>query len=209
MRASERTEHGERFRLPADARVAFSVENLDDRLRLTIDGREFLALDIEANEHGEASLTIGVSGAGADVTELRVARDIYYLTREERSSWEVTIPPGSYVMLGDNTQDSADSRLWDSKTYTLSGNDGSPIEAKGNFRIGENPVFARVKGGGNQVRFRDTFGEVHWIPRSAPPDMLGGRNEPLVARELILGRALAVFWPINPFRGLWRVGWLH
>jgi hypothetical protein len=59
------------------------------------------------------------------------------------------------------------------------------------------------------IRFRDLWGEIHWFPREAVASESIPGNEPLVPRELILGRALAVFWPIRPWSGLWRVGWLH
>jgi len=31
----------------------------------------------------------------------------------------------------------------------------------------------------------------------------------LVPRELVVGRALAVFWPIRPFDGIWRLAWVR
>ena len=130
------------------------------------------------------------------------------------------IPPGNYVMLGDNTQDSADGRLWKAKSYSYRAPGGEVVEARGNFRTGgdrpaserdgsENPVAGRMADLTPAIRFRDRFGEIHWFSqREVTNESIPG-NEPLVPRELILGRALAVFWPIRPSDGLWRVGWLH
>jgi len=208
--SSERIEHGRAFRLAADARISFALENLDDRLALELEGEEMLAAEIAPSARQEASLTLAVAGEGADLEELRVARDVYYLTPEDRSSWSVKIPQSNYVMLGDNTQDSADGRLWKAKTYSYRLPEGTVVEARGNYREGnENPTAGRLEDGASAIRFRDQFGELHWFSRKAiTAESLPG-NEPLVPRELILGRALAVFWPIRPLDDLWRVGWLH
>ena len=114
-----------------------------------------------------------------------------------------------------NTVDSADSRLWEEQTITVEG-----TERRGNYRSRENPL----PGAGEYeelVRFKDTWGEVGWFPRSSVESESGLRmegllselgpiqNQPLVPRNLIQGRALAVFWPLQPTRNLWRLGWLH
>lgn len=210
--STERIERAPRFRLGADARVAFALENLDDRLELTLDGRSLLAAEIEPSARQEASLTLAVSGAGADVTGLSVARDVYYTVPDDRASWTVTIPPGQYVMLGDNTQDSADSRLWKAQTYAYRPGPGAEVvEARGNYRPGENPIPRSLPDRTSAIRMRDHWGEVHWFARDAiaPPSPTLPGNEPLVPRELIVGRAWAIFWPIWPLEGLWRVGWLR
>ncbi len=210
--SSERIERGPRFRLTADARVAFALENLDDRLALALDGQERLTAEIEPSARQEASLTLAVAGAGADFAELSVARDVYYTVPENRTAWTVTIPPGHYVMLGDNTQDSADSRLWKAQTYAYRTDPaGEVIAARGNYRPGENPLPLALPDRSAAIRIRDHWGEIHWIDRAAveprSPTLPG--NEPLVPRELIVGRAWAIFWPIWPLEGLWRVGWLR
>ena len=208
--STERIEHGERFRLEAGAPIPFALENLDDRLGLELDGRSVLAAEVAPSPRQEGWLTIAVAGAGADLEGLRVARDLYYLTPEDRASWTVKIPPGNYVMLGDNTQDSADGRLWKAKTYSYLRADGTAVEARGNYREdNENPTPGRLGDGTPAIRFRDQWGEVHWFSRKAIASESLPGNEPLVPRELIVGRALAVFWPIWPLDGLWRVGWLH
>lgn len=212
--STERIERGERFRLAPGVRVSFALENLDDRLAFELDGRALLTAEIEPSADQQAVLTLSVSGAGADFSALRVARDVYYLVPDERRSWSVEIPSGHYVMLGDNAQDSADSRLWESITYghTRPGQLGEVEELRGNHRRGgENPSPGDVDGHTPGIRFRDTWGEVHWFARSSVakgfPSLPG--NAPLVPRELIVGRAFAVFWPIRPLGRLWRVGWLH
>jgi signal peptidase I len=206
--SSERVERGARERLVPGAALEFVAQNLDDRLSLVLDGRTLLDVPIPPSSRQEASLTVAVDGAGADLSRLRVARDVYYLTPGGRASWTVRIPSASYVMLGDNTQDSADSRLWRAKTYAFRAPGGEAREVRGNFREGgENPTFGRD--GGRSIRFRDQWGEVHWFPKEeVTTESLPG-NDPFVPRGLIVGRAVAVFWPIRPLSGLWRLTWLH
>jgi len=203
---SERVEEGEPVRLLAGEHLAFAAENLDDRLALELDGRTVVTTEIEPSARREASLTLGVLGAGADFAELRVRRDIHYLTPEGRSSWSVVIPAGHYVMLGDNTQDSADGRLWKSQTWTWKGE--PEVKVRGNYREGgENPTYGVLADGSPGIRFRDEWGEMHWFARQGGPRESLPGNAPLVPRELVLGRAVAVFWPIRP--GVRRLGWLH
>ena len=66
-----------------------------------------------------------------------------------------------------------------------------------------------VQGGadGPRVFFRDEWGEMHdFIAR---PGTDGPKEEaPYVARELIVGRAVLVFWPLWPFThdpAIWRL----
>jgi signal peptidase I len=208
---TERIEHGPRVRAPAGERVGFALENLDDRLAFELEDEPLLTAEIEASPRQEAFLKLGVTGGGAEFDELCVRRDIYYLQPGEedpararrQGAWSVAIPPGNYVMLGDNTQDSADGRLWEAQTWRQP---GAGPGIRGNYRFGENPVY-----GHREIRFRDEWGEVHFFPRvGGPTESFGGAvPAPLVPRELVLGRALAIFWPIQLKSGLWRLGWLH
>ncbi len=211
--ASERSERGESMRL-SGRELSFAAENLDDRLALELDGQVLLSLEIDPSPHQEASVTIGVEGQGAELADLRVLRDIYYLAPEARLSWSIEIPERRYVMLGDNTQDSADSRLWKAKSYVVRPDrepeDSGLVTIRGNSREGgENPSFGKLPDGSSAVRFRDQWGEVHWFARQAIGQETLPGNEPLVPRELVLGRAVAVFWPLKPTQGIWRLGWLR
>ena len=63
-------------------------------------------------------------------------RDIYYYWPERPGKpWTVSIPEGEYVMLGDNTQDSADSRDWESISFTWTSG-GEERTERGNYRPG-------------------------------------------------------------------------
>ena len=196
------------FALDAGRSVHFAAWNLDDRLGFQIGEQEALSVDVSAVSSQRSSVFLELKGGGGSLEDLQVERDIYYLAPNGRS-WTVEIPEGHYVVLGDNTQDSADSRDWRAQTWTLRDADGSTFEVTGNFRDrGENPT--RVKGpdGRRLTRFRDRYGEIYWFPSDQGEAHLP-YHSPLVPRELIQGRAVATFWPLKPWKKIWRLGWLH
>ncbi|MEW6073092.1 MAG: signal peptidase I [Planctomycetota bacterium] len=202
------------FRLPAGRRVSFAGENLDDRLALEVDGELLAALDVPPADGLPATLSLALAGGGADLADLQVWRDVYYQPEDRReATWAVSIPPGEYVMLGDNTQDSADGRDWEAIPITWIDGEGETRAARGNSRDGENPISHDPDGPSPAgplpaiTRFRDEWGELHWFPTaSARPGT--PLHHSTVPRELIQGRAVAVFWPLKPHRDLWRLAWL-
>ncbi len=199
------------WRLPPGAAVRIAAENLDDRLALEIDGQAVLSLEVAPCARQESTVELEVLGAGADLDELAVYRDVFYFWPDQEDSvWQVRIPAQHYVMLGDNTQDSADSRDWESVTYEWT-EDGETRRERGNSRPPgleqPNPI-EFTSAGPLFLSFRDEWGERHSFAGEASRKSPGG-NAPLVSRDLLLGRAFAVFWPLKPSRKLWRLGWLH
>ena len=197
-------------RLSAGSKTSFSAQNMDDLLELEF-GSTHLQLEIpgRSGDDQKSSFTIQVDGA-AVFDDLETWRDIYYTLGRKV---EFTIPPGNYVMLGDNTQDSADSREWELMQWRI-GHEGGEV-VRGNSRedpSGQDPSGnpKRVLGeaGGPRYFFRDEWGELHNFLRTEV-DSLPTISAPLVPRELVVGRALLVFWPNNPFNGLgvWRLKW--
>jgi hypothetical protein len=206
------------FVLPAGTRVRFAVENLDDRLALEIDGRELLALEIEPGDEASSAIDLELEGEGADLAGLMAYRDVHYTG----GGAPLAIPAGRYFMLGDNTQDSSDSREWNFVTYRLldGAAPGAPAgegaqdddldlpagrAVRGNWRNGENPrtVYGPE---GPVTTLVDEWGERHWF---RPEDARRGPPEaaPFVPRALIQGKALAGVWPLDGKRVIWRLRW--
>ncbi len=201
---------GERpWRLPAGRRVDFAAQNLDDLLEIEVDGAGELALEVrEAVDASNSRIRLAALGGGASFRSLSIWRDIYYTAdRSGRENW--SIPPASYFMMGDNTQDSADSREWHFVQYRLGGSGESTAQVvRGNDRRGENPV--EVPGGleGSQIFLRDEWGERH-VFQSGEAVRIADEACPFVPRELMTGRALLVFWPFVPSLGVYRLKWIH
>jgi signal peptidase I len=230
--------------LPAGRSVRFQVENLDDRARLLIDGDLIAEAPVPPQSDADSRVRIASRGAGADLSELMLYRDIYYLTGEKHSDFK--IPEGQYLVLGDNTQDSSDSREWMFARYELLNSEASSDSAatngqgthdsggndpaaaihdgpetlesrilRGNLRHQQNPAFI-----GNVTWLEDEWGERHALavqgaprpPADQPTEPARGlppEAAPFVPRDLIVGRAIAVFWPLSPSLGLYRFKWVR
>ncbi len=209
--------------------VRFAVENLDDRLTFEIDGDVVVQTDVAASADSTSSVSIAIVGTAAEFDDLMLYRDVHYTDGNPNdfdSTWTAVIPEGHYVMLGDNTLDSADGRDWRSVSLEWTDESGAH-QVEGNYRPGQvqgNPNATTIAGE-RGLSFRNIAGDLCWVAESqigassrplldtihrtnsGPP--VPGKAAPLVPRELIQGRAVAVFWPISPSRGLWRRAWLH
>jgi len=189
-------------RLEAGRKVSFAAQNMDDLLALEIDGQRVAELEVPSALDQTSCFELRVDGEGADFTGLEVYRDIYYTEDGRKSEFE--IPAGCYVMLGDNTQDSSDSRFW---TFVTLGPDPDGKMVRGNYFPPQNPVWVGGEPEGPRVFLRDEWGDLHDF--IAQPDRQQMEWAPFVRREMIIGRAVAVFWPISLAHKVWRLEWVH
>ncbi len=199
---------GTAWRLVAGETTSIAVQNMDDRLTLEIDGDIVLELDIPMATDQSSAYVLRSEGEGVDFDGVELYRDIHYLDDNVRTS-EFKIPDGHYVMLGDNTQDSSDSRDWSFVRYRWPGEGSEGAIVRGNMR-GNNENPTEVAGGAEGIRvfLRDEWGELHNFPgRTATKEQ--AEPAPLVARTMITGRAVAVFWPFVPSLNVWRLQWIH
>ena len=143
--------------------------------------------------------------------EFHVERDLYYTSGDPRYRTDVKVPKDHYWMLGDNSQNSADGRAWESFTVRI-GDDGRllPLNSKAGKELSggnryaqgnpdiidpdENPVFIP-----NLEKFviTDLYGGEH-VVHGLPRDFENLRRlEPglFVERKYIIGKAFTVFWP--------------
>ena len=206
-RREERIEAGPAIRLMPDEAHRFVAQNLDDRLRLEIDGEVLIEVDVEAAKDQTSTASVILRGGSAEFTDLQVSRDIFYVPQDLKEPVEVLAD--HYFFLGDNTLDSADGRDWKAVRFAWSDAEGDH-KARGNYRArGENPAFGHDDEGVAYYGFRDEWGNYAWFPKSEGEQLGLPAPAPLVPRNLIQGRALAVFWPIKPTQGVWRLGWLR
>lgn len=191
----------ERQKLTAGKRVEFAAQNMDDLLQLELDGEVVWQIEVPAAADQRSSITLRFDG-DADLDELQVYRDIFY-TQGGGMLAEFKIPADSYVMMGDNTQDSSDSREWKLASYRWDGPGSNGEWVRGNRR--GNPSALRddpnpkkvIEAGGPRYFFRDEWGELHTF-RETPGCEGQPTPAPFVPRSLITGRAVLVFWPCWP-----------
>jgi signal peptidase I len=199
-----RDERGKAYRLPAGKSISFGAQNLDDELSIDIDGEVVQAVNIELASDQHNSVWLSCAGTGAQFSDLQVDRDIYYM--EGRGESKYAIPDRHYFMMGDNTQNSSDSREWNLYVMETSIN-GETRELRGNNREPENPVRMQTEHGPT-TWFRDQWGELSVLP-TANCSRLPPEDAPFVPRELMTGRALLVFWPFSYEYGVLRLKWVH
>jgi len=198
----------EPWRLRAGASIDVLAQNLDDLLTLELEGLAPLTLEVPAAGDQRASgLALETEGGGARFEDVELSRDIFYTVQRQRvTRW--TIPLGSYVMLGDNPQDSSDGRDWQlAGIEVLAGPDAGEV-VRGNHRERENPRWVGGRGDGGMLFFRDELGELRWYDDSdfkKLPEVAA----PLVGRDAIVGRAVLVVWPLSPKLGVYRVKWVR
>jgi len=96
--------------------------NYDDKIIFIVDGEVVASFDdISPINNRDASTTrsavaLGAKALRVDFGDLKIWRDIYY-TRIDggisgQNSGRITIPPGKYWVMGDNSPESSDSRYW-------------------------------------------------------------------------------------------------
>jgi len=195
-------------RLSASHPTRFVVQNVDDLLELSLDGRWVASLEVDPATDARSGARLAIEGPGADFDDLMVHRDVHYTTDLAKEG-EFSVPAGHYFMLGDNTQDSSDSRDWILTRFRFHPTEGESYVVSGDTRRGENPRnvnYAQAEG--PMTFFRDEWGEEHWLP-AHQTERITPITSPYVPREMIEGRALAVFWPMNPLTGVYRLRWIR
>ncbi|MCA8942108.1 MAG: signal peptidase I [Planctomycetes bacterium] len=167
----------------------FRLTHYDDLLRIEIDGD--VVAELECGPHKQlddpslVSPNLRISGGSEfEIADLKLERDLHYVASTRLGSTNsmlkvpdpkdvITVPDGHYMMLGDNTLQSVDSRDW--TAITIGVEDGRVVDPtthpnakrlSGNLRPtllskdpdpDENPVAVASEG---KIVFTDAAGEV-------------------------------------------------
>jgi len=185
--------------------------NIDDTLILEIDGDEVGRLEYVTPDQEDPPqrnrISLTVDQCGAEVSNVEILRDIYYYANDSGSEWRSQlwqVPENHYFALGDNTQNSSDSRLWREQKIELK--DGRVLTGAYSMS-GEDRNPKPVRDG---LQFKDEHGEVYTLAMNdikAYKDL--HKPQPFIPGELLLGKAIFVFWPIWPFAPTMRFKFIH
>jgi len=195
--------------LSLDVWSSVRFDNIDDRVRLVIDGEPILVRDYGHPVVGadtEATLTGSRAGFGvltgcADFRPVALHRDISY---EAQGTTRFLIPEDHYVVLGDNTGASADSRSWKRVAIRLADSgeimqgDAHGVTSSSTMLHESNPWMEPD----GTYSFADRSGAIHSLQNRRKWTEVGILPSPYVRREWIIGRGVCVLWPLNRFSWL-------
>jgi signal peptidase I len=163
--------------------------HVDQEIVLELDGEVAVRVPYEVKTPLDStpnSIGFELAGGGATIEDLCVRRDIHYITGNGTASQSFEIPAGHYFAMGDNTQNSHDGRQWRGIKHRITAGAGS-IEI--------------VRDSNQDARrgMTDIYGETYDASPFTSP-VIGEDNDSFhyVPRDFLLGKALAVFWPIYP-----------
>jgi len=175
-------------------RLGFSMS---DRIaRVYVDGRQIAAFahdDTESEGLDRGRVRIGARNLSAVVRNVVGENDVQY-GNSGTQSWD--IPADGYVMLGDNTWSSRDSRLWTANIVRLK--DGREFVSPTTARVTEEreeTVFRPRPDGG--VDFIDSYGISHAFAGSEVAEIRRDVSQPFARTGDLVGRAFLIFFPLS------------
>jgi len=189
-------------RLRATAtRIELAV--VDGVARGYVAGREVAQAEVPVTGGRRNRAEIGGSGGEFVLRAITLDEDLYYRSaRGGVTAWK-NIPADRFVVLGDNSKNSEDSRLWRGRTFHVEGRD-TPLIAHDfspDLSGGQTRNVVRRNG---RVRFVDADGLPRDFPASAITSEDPPRSMPYVHRSDLVGRAAIIFWPVPPFGSSFR-----
>lgn len=191
--------------LPAGTPVRIEAAHVDGTLRVSIDGREVIRHEYEPAAPPMDDATwdglpaLGVEDAAVEVTTLDLGRDLHYRRGDHPERLPFQVPAGHYLMLGDNSGSSKDSRMWISVEFDLA--DGTTIRGDGDTGAtgddGRRQYVLDPDAG--TLELVDDSGRLWQLRRDEVTNFHSPRVAvaPFVPRENVVGRAFFIFFPLK------------
>jgi signal peptidase I len=204
------------FECPTGEEIEVDFAFWDHHYRLRLNDQEWVGdIDGPPRPAGRNGFLFRSEG-NWKLTPVKIFRDTHYLPSLEGGSGLFEIPQEHYFMMGDNTQNSLDSRDWTARVVRFDPPLDGVSEVRGdNLPGGADPQYnnPRWSRDSERMTIRDQWGDLHAFTRDqlalANSDSAQIEAAHFVPRNYIQGKALAVFLPIPPFAPVWRMGWVH
>ncbi|MFT7517793.1 MAG: signal peptidase I [Myxococcota bacterium] len=190
--------------IPANFNGEVDIAFWDNTLRVALDDdvvfRE--TMQLEPHEPRNNSMQLVVDGSNWTLSPVKVSRDLHYLPPRQNAAPVFEVTGGHYFMLGDNTQNSLDSRDWQREEFSYQDDNGETVKIAGDhLQHGSDPTYNNPRWNmpHDIMTLRDEFGNLNILYEDqvkGAADVL--QHAPLVPRNYFLGRALAVFMPLKP-----------
>jgi signal peptidase I len=214
-------------RLTLDRRYKFSLSVYDGKAVVRVEGQEVGEVEyitvrekVAEDPNPERRVAFGARDATFRVRNLRVGRDIYYQGRDERlhglrEDEAFRIEPGKYVMMGDNVQNSHDSRAWTLREFKLK--DGRTVSCESQdvgvksrelqerlvqrYGLPRDPdLFIEYDKNGDQWALYNSDEDLPPLPPTAKVGVKVQEQESTVPfrqihEKYIVGKALWIWWP--------------
>ena len=195
--------------LPAGRPVRLEAAHVDGTLVVLVDRREGIRHGYEPERPPTDDATwdglpaLGAEDVALEVAELDLARDLHYRRGDYPRRLPFHVPEGHYLMLGDNSGSSKDSRMWFSVEFDVV--DGL---VDGNVIRGDGDTGATGDDGRRQyaldpddgtLELVDDAGRLWQLRREQVVNFDSPRvaDAPFVPRENVVGRAFFVFFPLK------------
>lgn len=159
----------------------------------------------EERDAGRRCVQFGARDGLVTFSDLALERDVHYKLRPKDTFDEgeaIRVPPDSYIVMGDNTEYSHDSRAWKKIWYKLK--DGRTVVAEKAAAEGERQSQLRNKyrdAGGRKpdvvIEADQNGNEVPIFPGDVVDSDESGAPFKFVGGEYIVGKALWIWWPLQ------------
>jgi signal peptidase I len=173
------------------------IMNFDGGFYIFLDGKKICEYGYElskesimANMITSPQITLTVQKSETALSDIKIMRDIYYSF--DNPDTIINIPPDKYFVIGDNVNNSRDSRAWRMKTIHLKNGKTIYVDKDSLHTNSDHYEIRKTsdnKGG-------DIWGNSYVI-KSNDVDHIDETEYPFVSLNNIFGKGLFVYWPIS------------